>query len=179
MYKEHQNQDNQDTNILKTYTFKAAGDIVRISFIDANKKDLSKKIVDQNCDIFYNARLLMKKRQTMVDFNNLNSKDACAPTFHNKLMLFLFTQKEHPKEATQRKNTKTFIAKPDYAIEALEEWRIKEENMDHFSKMERECDIIKQEIESERIAFRNKVRTIEHYLGNGINIDKLVNEEED
>ena len=88
VYKEHQNENNPDTNILKTYTFKKSGEIVRVSFIDPSKKDLLRKIVDQNCDIFYNARLLMK-RQTMVDSSNKSKKDSCTPTFHNKLILFL------------------------------------------------------------------------------------------
>ena len=47
--------------------------------------------------------------------------------------------------------------------------------MDHLTKLEKECEIIKREIEQQKLGFKNKIRTIEHYLGASINIDKLVN----
>ena len=124
----------------------------------------------------------MKKRLTMVEFNNKAQKDATIPTFHNKLILFLFHNDREKGKESGRKHIKPIPAsvnKPNYATEALEEWRIKEENIDHFTKLEKECEIVKREIEQEKIAFRNKVRTIEHYLGDNINVEKLINEEDD
>jgi hypothetical protein len=51
--------------------------------------------------------------------------------------------------------------------------------MNHLAKLEKECKIIQQEIENERLVFRNKIKIVENYLGDSINIDKLINEEEE
>lgn len=47
----------------------------------------------------------------------------------------------------------------------MQEWKINEENINVTSKLERECELIKQEIESERIAFRNKIKALENFIG--------------
>ena len=65
----------------------------------------------------------------MVEFNNKAQRDATIPTFHNKLILFLFHNDREKEKESSRKPTKvipTSISKPNYATEALEEWRIKE-----------------------------------------------------
>jgi hypothetical protein len=51
----------------------------------------------------------------------------------------------------------------------LQPWKIKEE-VESLIKYEKECELIKQEIENEKIIFRNKIKIIENYIGDTINV---------
>ena len=160
VYKESKAHHSNESNLLKTFAFKSRTEAIKLSFLDSPKKNLLKKIIDENCDSIYNARLRMKKKMTLVNFDSKIGRDISLPTFHNKLILFLFlNEKEKEKETTltnlnatstnfKRTISKNIISvnqiKPNYAIEALAEWRLKEENMDKLRILEKECEIIKQ-----------------------------------